>query len=97
MTLADGGGNAIHVAPDFGLPFFNRLQIMSGGTELEDIQEWSRLYATLQGIQGSIVNDNDIGLTHNRTPNDLLPDEADDRAHVIQGEAAGNGLSLIHI
>ena len=29
-TLADGDGNALHVAPDFGLPFFNRLQIMSG-------------------------------------------------------------------
>ena len=28
-TLADGDGNALHVAPDFGLPFFNRLQIMS--------------------------------------------------------------------
>ena len=67
-TLADGAGNVLNVAPDFGLPFFNRLQIMSGGTELEDIQEWSRLYATLQGVQGPIMNDNDIELTHNRQP-----------------------------
>ena len=28
---------------DHGVPFFNRLQIMSGGQELEDIQEYSRL------------------------------------------------------
>ena len=91
-TLADGGGNALHVAPDFGLPFFNRLQIMSGGTELEDIQEWSRLYATLQGVQGSIMNDNDIELTHNRRPSDTLPDENDVRDDVLQGEAADKML-----
>lgn len=92
-TLADGGGNVVNVAPDFGLPFFNRLQIMSGGTELEDIQEWSRLYATLQGVQGSIMNDNDIELTHNRQPGNALPDEGDGQDLTIAGEAAGNGNS----
>ena len=34
-----------HLALDHGVPFFNRLQIMSGGQELEDIQEYSRLYS----------------------------------------------------
>ena len=63
-----------------------------GGTELEDIQEWSRLYATLQGIQGSVLNDNDIELTHNRRPSNTLPDENDVRDDVLQGEAADKML-----
>ena len=62
-----------------------------GGTELEDIQEWSRLYATLQGIQGSVLNDNDIELTHNRQPGNAMPDEGDGQDLTIAGEAAGNG------
>ena len=44
------------LTPDLGVPFFSRLQIMSGGQELEDIQEWSRLYATLLAAQGSRLN-----------------------------------------
>ena len=62
-----------------------------GGTELEDIQEWSRLYATLQGVQGSLMNGNDIEPTHNRTPADTLPDEGDGQDLTLHGEAAGTG------
>ena len=49
--------------PDLGVPFFSRLQIMSGGQELEDIQEWSRLYATLLSAQGSRLNSDELSLT----------------------------------
>ena len=41
------------VGLDMGCPFFSRLQIMSGGQELEDIGEYSRLYSILESIQGS--------------------------------------------
>ena len=49
--------------PDLGVPFFSRLQIMSGGQELEDIQEWSRLYAILLSAQGSRLNSDELSLT----------------------------------
>ena len=50
------------VGLDFGVPFFSRLQIQSGGQELEDIQEYSRLYAILSAAQGSdnMVNENSL-------------------------------------
>ena len=48
------------LTPDLGVPFFSRLQIMSGGQELEDIQEWSRLYATLLSAQGSRLNSEEL-------------------------------------
>ena len=52
--------------PDLGVPFFSRLQIMSGGQELEDIQEYSRLYSILQAAQGSDTTTNEQSLTqHN--------------------------------
>ena len=49
---------------DQGVPFFNRMQIMSGGKELEDIQEYGRLYSILNTIQGSSINDDEHSLTH---------------------------------
>lgn len=49
---------------DQGVPFFNRMQIMSGGKELEDIQEYGRLYAMLNTIQGSSINNDEHSLTH---------------------------------
>eukprot|EP01045_Picozoa_sp_COSAG04_P019255 COSAG04_NODE_1855_length_5385_cov_4.796443_1_plen_371_part_10 len=55
-----------HIALDRGVPFFNRLQIMSGGQELEDIQEYSRLYSILQSIQGSRVTADETSLTEHR-------------------------------
>ena len=36
---ANGG-----IAPDFGVPFIRRLRIESGGTTLEDIEEYGKLY-----------------------------------------------------
>ena len=52
-----------NLALDHGVPFFNRLQIMSGGQELEDIQEYSRLYSMLTSIQGSRVTGDETSLT----------------------------------
>lgn len=37
---------------------------MSGGKELEDIQEYGRLYSILNNIQGSTLNDDEHSLTH---------------------------------
>ena len=54
------------LALDHGVPFFNRLQIMSGGQELEDIQEYSRLYSILNTIQGSRVNADENSLTQHQ-------------------------------
>lgn len=59
MTVTNTSGDARTVGLDEGVPFFSRLQIMSGGVELEDIQEWSRLYAILNSIQGSDLNTNE--------------------------------------
>ena len=60
------------LTPDLGVPFFSRLQIMSGGQELEDIQEWSRLYATLLAAQGSRLNSDELSLTQ-KDPNVFGP------------------------
>ena len=59
------------VGLDMGCPFFSRLQIMSGGQELEDISEYSRLYAILESIQGSRLNADEHSLTEHEdfTPN----------------------------
>ena len=38
---------------DDGVPWLNRVQIMSGGAELENIDEYSRLHCLMQQIQGS--------------------------------------------
>ena len=61
--VANGDG---HLALDHGVPFFNRLQIMSGGQELEDIQEYSRLYSILNTIQGSRVTADENSLTQHQ-------------------------------
>ena len=58
--------DAATLGVDSGVPFFSRLQIMSGGQELEDIQEYSRLYSILQAAQGSDLTTNEHSLTeHN--------------------------------
>ena len=49
-----------------GCPFFSRMQIMSGGQELEDISEYSRLYAILESIQGSRLNADEHSLTEHQ-------------------------------
>jgi len=64
-TNPDANGDG-HIALDQGVPFFNRLQIMSGGQELEDIQEYSRLYSILQSVQGSRVTADESSLTQHK-------------------------------
>jgi len=54
------------VGLDMGCPFFSRMQIMSGGQELEDISEYSRLYAILESIQGSRLNADEHSLTEHQ-------------------------------
>ena len=51
---------------DFGCPFFQRLQIMSGGQELEDVQEYGRLYSILQSVQGSRLTADETSLTQHQ-------------------------------
>lgn len=86
FTLTNKGGQDLQT--DLGVPFFSRLQIMSGGQELEDIQEWSRLYATLLAAQGSKLNGDEHSLTHHdkdyMSPETALAADADDAA-VITG------------
>ena len=46
-----------NINPDANNDGHLALQIMSGGQELEDIQEYSRLYSILNSIQGSRTAD----------------------------------------
>lgn len=51
------------VGPDFGVPFIRRLRIESGGTTLEDINEYGKLYAQLYACQASSGAATDATLT----------------------------------
>ena len=51
---------ALH--PDFGMPFIRRLQILSGGQELEDIDEYGRLYSMLLATQGNPEQVNELSM-----------------------------------
>ena len=79
------------VGLDMGCPFFSRLQIMSGGQELEDISEYSRLYAILESIQGSRLNADEHSLTEhqNFAPNGAAVTDA----MVTDATVDGAGLS----
>ncbi len=79
------------VGLDMGCPFFSRLQIMSGGQELEDISEYSRLYAILESIQGSRLNADEHSLTEHEdfTPNAAAVTDA----MVTDATADGAGIS----
>eukprot|EP01043_Picozoa_sp_COSAG02_P037611 COSAG02_NODE_2836_length_7923_cov_152.700153_6_plen_350_part_00 len=70
---------------DFGCPFFQRLQIMSGGQELEDIQEYGRLYSILQSVQGSRLTADETSLTQHQP---FAGDAAAPAAAVTTGQAA---------
>lgn len=65
FTVENNNSAFEHVGLDHGVPFFNRLQIMSGGQELEDIQEYSRLYSILTSIQGSRLTADEHSMTQN--------------------------------
>lgn len=60
-------------ALDQGLPWLNRLQIMSGGVELENIDAYNRLYAMMLQIQGNPEQRHDMTLTHGETASVLYP------------------------
>jgi len=86
------------VGLDMGCPFFSRLQIMSGGQELEDISEYSRLYAILESIQGSRLNADEHSLTEheNFTPNAADVDaQANTNAAGYTAAAAGNAAATL--
>ena len=49
---------------DDGVPWLNRVQIMSGGAELENIDEYSRLHCLMQQIQGNPAQAGEWALTN---------------------------------
>lgn len=59
------------IAPDFGTPFIRRLRIESGGTTLEDIEEYGKLYsgvlfpcqASVGAVQDSSITTSGVGDT----------------------------------
>lgn len=55
---------ALHL--DFGMPFIKRLQILSGGQELEDIDEYGRLYSMLLATQGNPEQENELSMNQGR-------------------------------
>ena len=73
FTLRNTSGHRLQT--DMGVPFFSRLQIMSGGQELEDIVEWSRLYSTLLCAQGSVAGANEQSLTSQGKDTDYIADD----------------------
>ena len=76
---------------DMGCPFFSRLQIMSGGQELEDIGEYSRLYSILESVQGSRLNADEHSLTEHEV---FAPNAAAvTNAMVTDATADGAGVS----
>lgn len=66
FTVKNTNSAAGAMGVDFGCPFFQRLQIMSGGQELEDIQEYGRLYSILQSVQGSRLTADETSLTQHQ-------------------------------
>ena len=55
---------AMHL--DFGMPFIKRMQILSGGQELEDIDEYGRLYSILLATQGNPEQENELSMNQGR-------------------------------
>ena len=55
---------AMHL--DFGVPFIKRMQILSGGQELEDIDEYGRLYSILLATQGNPEQENELSMNQGR-------------------------------
>lgn len=68
------------IGPDFGVPFIRRLRIESGGTTLEDIEEYGKLYggvlfptqASVGAVQDSSITTGGIGATAGAL-SDVLP------------------------
>ena len=60
---------AMHL--DFGMPFIKRLQILSGGQELEDIDEYGRLYSILMSAQSNPEQENDLSMNQGLVDTDF--------------------------
>ena len=59
----DARGTVGTVALDVGIPWLNRVQIMSGGQELENIDNYNRLHAMLLSVQGNPQQAGELSLT----------------------------------
>ena len=101
FTVTNNNSAAETLGLDHGVPFFNRLQVMSGGQELEDIQEYSRLYSILTSIQGSRLTADEHSLTQNARFADnaadaVIADAVDaDVANAAGFNGAGGGRAKI--
>ena len=51
------------VALDTGIPWCNRMQLMSGGQELENLDSYNRMHAMLSSVQGNPDQSADWGVT----------------------------------
>ena len=54
---------ASHLALDTGIPWIQKVQIMSGGQELETIDAYNRLHSMLQSVQGNPEQAGEFSLT----------------------------------
>ena len=59
---------AMHL--DFGMPFIKRMQILSGGQELEDIDEYGRLYSILLANQSNPEQENELSINQGKIDTD---------------------------
>ena len=55
-----------HLTLDDGVPWLSRVQIMSGGAELENIDEYARLHCLMQQMQGNPEQAGEWAMTHNQ-------------------------------
>jgi hypothetical protein len=69
---------------DFGMPFIRRLQILSGGQELEDIDEYGRLYSILLATQGNPEQENELSINQGRLDVNLNATSTNDNNPLVQ-------------
>jgi hypothetical protein len=83
QNLAKTGNTAYnHLTLDDGVPWLSRVQIMSGGAELENIDEYARLHCLMQQMQGNPEQAGEWAMTHNQN----FP--VDDPAPIVAATAA---------
>lgn len=91
FKLTNRSTNAETLGLDYGVPFIRRLRIESGGTTLEDINEYGKLYAQLMACQSSQGAIQEATLTQGGMTSDssLTNPAAVDRADSTLTNAAG--------
>ena len=72
MTLENSAAAGKNLAPDVGVPWISRIQISSGGQDLEDINEYARLHAMMLQLQGSLQNLPEWTNTYNTRQQNVL-------------------------